>query len=925
MADGNYAEALQKEGRNLTRLAVDKQITLPAHREQAVASVLTAIKRKRSVLLVGDVGVGKTTILHGVAAELAKTQRELWELSASAVMSGTRYLGDYQTKLDHILQGLKKKRGLLYFTDVWNLLTVGTSANDPSSLFDHVRPKVQAGELQLIGEVTPERFQSMQAAPMLTSLFDVVLVPPLDESQIADVAEKYAAGRRIGIEPREIRELMALSKRFLPGDHGPGGLVRLIQQIADYQREKIALDEPEPIDQSFIEKVFSIYSGLPRFVVSRTMTMPAKQIREWFRERIIGQERAIEAVVEVITLFKAGLHDPNRPIGSLLFVGPTGVGKTELAKALARYLFGSETRLLRFDLSEFKDYHAFQLLVGDPEKPLQPARLLDPVRVQPFQVILFDEIEKAHQNVWDMLLQLLDEGHVSPPHGARANFRNTIVIATSNVGSHDALKQPIGFASGSAAQMVPIKSLEAVFRPELLNRFQHIVTFDGLTRDNVRKIARREIQHLLAREGIISRNLAVEVGDDVLDALVETGFDREYGARALKRQVQQRVLFPIAGRLMESEVPPGSIIKLDIRGESEHSKVGVTRVRVLDSETSREHKREQAKARASTLQKRSVAELKEGVEALAKRYSQLASSCGIAELTRQLNELDAQRLAPHFWRNVDTANHALLRIDDIKEVLARLESLNARLEAMSQELRQPSTRQLEFIGRSFEEAGEQLTLVERELVHMGADGKSDILIAIAPIGSAANLRDLLFETYRSWAKERGYRLQLLADPLDDVEPIFASVEGPYAFGYLQHEHGVHRLRDGEDHRAVRVMVAPWTHASSEVAFGRQRALKQVGKFGAKIRAHVEVVSESGFVLQNDRTIAENRELAREIAGSWQKPRSSDIVVRRYDLEPFLLKDHLTGISSGKRSSLRPVEFHELLCKRVDVASEMQGR
>ena len=159
MADGNYAEALQKEGRNLTRLAVDKQITLPAHREQAVASVLNAIKRKRSVLLVGDVGVGKTAILHGVAAELAKMQRELWEISASAVMSGTRYLGDYQTKLDHILQGLKKKRGLLYFTDVWNLLTVGTSANDPSSLFDHVRPKVQAGELQLIGEVTPERFQ----------------------------------------------------------------------------------------------------------------------------------------------------------------------------------------------------------------------------------------------------------------------------------------------------------------------------------------------------------------------------------------------------------------------------------------------------------------------------------------------------------------------------------------------------------------------------------------------------------------------------------------------------------------------------------------------------------------------------------------------------------------------------------------------
>ena len=918
MAGEDYSDALSQEGRNLTRLALDKKIALPVYREQEIAAVLASLKRNRSVLLVGDVGVGKTAVLHGVAAELSKIQRELWEVSTSTAMTGTRYLGEWQSKLAALLQPLKKKRGILHLTDVWNLPTAGTSANSSSSMFDHLRPKMQAGELQLVGEVTPERLQFLQMTPMLTSLFDVVPIGPLTESQIVEIAAGYATTRRIGIDANGIRELMGLCTRFLPSDRGPGRLVRLIQQIADYQREKIALDEPELIDQAFIEKVFSIYSGLPRFVVSRTMTMPAKEIREWFRERIIGQERAIEAVVEVITLFKAGLHDPNRPIGTLLFVGPTGVGKTELAKALARYLFGSETRLLRFDLSEFKDYHAFQLLVGDPEKPAQPARLLDPVRVQPFQVILFDEIEKAHSNVWDMLLQLLDEGHVTPPTGARTNFRNTIVIATSNVGSQDALKQSIGFVAAQPGQ-IPIKSLEAVFRPELLNRFQHIVTFDGLTRETVRKIARREIQQLLAREGITSRNLAVEVGDDVLDALVETGFDREYGARALKRQVQQRVLFPIAGRLMEAEVPPGSILKLDIPGDSADAKVGVTRVRVLDSETSREHKREVARTRAATGHKRSLAELKEATAALAERHSQLAERCGTTELARELNALDAQRLAPDFWRNVDTANTTLVRIDEIKSVLTRLESCGTQIDAITRDLAQPSARQLEFIGRAAEEIAEGLTTAERELISMGPDGRSDVLTAIVPIGSAANLRDLLFETYRGWAKERSYQLQLLADPLADTETIFFSVKGPYAFGHLQHEHGVHRLRDAEDHRAVRVMLAPWTHAPAEVAFGKQRALKQVGNSGAKVRAHVEVVSGAGFVLQNELTIAENRELAREIAGSWQRPRSSDAVVRRYDLEPFLLKDHLTGLSSGRRASLKPAEFHELLCKRVDIA------
>jgi ATP-dependent Clp protease ATP-binding subunit ClpC len=916
-----YAAALNQEGRNLSRLAADHRIPLPSHREAQVAAVLDAIRRGRSVMLVGESGVGKTTILHGVACELREAKRELWELASMAILTGTRYLGEWQSKTEAILESLRSRRGLWYVPDVWNLLNVGTSTNDPSCLLDLLRPRLQSGQLQLIGEVTPERFQALQAAPLLLSLFDVVHVAPLDDGHIAGIAAAEATRRQVPIDASGIAELMALCRRFLPGDHGPGQVLRLVQQVGDYRREKIGIGEPEDIDRSFIEKVFSIYSGLPRFVVSRSVTIPAREIRDWFQQRIIGQERAVAAVVEVITLFKAGLHDPRRPVGTLLFVGPTGVGKTELAKAIASYLFGSEARMLRFDLSEFKDYHAFQLLVGNPDRPLQPARLLDPVRAQPFQVILFDEIEKAHPNVWDMLLQLLDEGHVSPPHGARANFRNTIVIATSNVGSQDALKAPIGFMAGRSGE-VPMKSLESVFRPELLNRFQHIVTFDGLSRDNVRRIARREIQQLLAREGITSRNLAVEVGDDVLDAVVDSGYDREYGARALKRQVQQRVLFPIAGRLMETEVPPGSILKLEVEAPLPDAP-GATRVRVLDTQSSRELQRAAIRQRSEAMQGASRAELAEQAATLATRCSALATNCGSEHLLRRLDQLDSARRAAQFWKNLHEANAILVEIDELKGVLERLDSLRHGAEALVQELRAASNsrQQLDHIERRLVEAAKRMEAAERELTRMGAEGRADVLVAIAPIGGAPVCRDLLLETYGNWARWRGHPMQLLCDPVADGDPAFFAVRGAYAFGHLRHECGVHRLRRDEEHEAVRVSVAAWSHAQTDVEFGNQRALKQPGRHGERIRSCVEVSSGTPFTLRNHLTIAENRELARAVSPSWNERISSDAVVRRYDLEPFLLKDHLTGVTSGRRSSLKPEEFHALLCQRVDAAVE----
>ena len=918
----DYSNSLKQEGRNLSKLVKKGQLPLPQFRDTEIDNALAAIRRGRSILVIGEPGVGKTCVIHGLAKALAHEKRHLWEISTTVVLTGTKWLGEWQTKLQAILDALENKNALLYITDIWNMQTVGASSNDPSAMLDYLKPKLQSGKLQLVGELSVSKLEELKRVPEFSSLFEQIRIEPLRSSQIRQIIETNAANRASLKPPQQqtfefncesIDTLMALCGRYLANDQGPGQALRLLDQVIDYHKEKCDIKEPEDISPAFVEKVFSIYSGLPLFVISQATTIPAKEIRRWFQERVIGQEQAIEAVLEVITLFKAGLHDTNKPIGSFLFVGPTGVGKTELAKALAKFLFGSESRLLRFDLSEFKDYHAYQMLIGNPDNPKAPARLLDPVRSNPFQIVLFDEIEKAHANIWDSLLQLLDEGHVSPPNGRTVNFRNTIVIATSNVGAQEAQRNPFGFTA-TATQQIPIKTLETVFRPELLNRFQHIVAFNGLSKDNVKLIVEKEIKQVISREGIVSRNLAIEVNEDVIDTLIEHGYDADYGARALKRQVQQRIVLPIANYLMETEVFPGSILKLD-------SPQGVTKVRSLETATSRVNKKEKQQQILAKSKGYSRKAIDTSVQKLSNKLSELCSACNETHLLETLQELDTARTAQNFWQDPQNANTILLKTDDIKNRLRRLDGLKSLLESIKEELTPSvSTNHLEILARRLDELDALITSTKRELVTLGNDGNWDIIVAITPLSETIQLRNQLYETYRNWTKWRRFTCQLLLDPISNSDPIFFLIKGPYAFGYLQGEYGVQRARYGEQHEAVRITVAPCSQPLSNPKFANQYALKKKGLYGDKIRSRVEVETSPRLILQNNLNIVENRELARELTASWQQCLTSDDVIRRFDFEPFLLKDYLTDTTIGRQSILKPKEFHQLLEQRVDLAN-----
>jgi ATP-dependent Clp protease ATP-binding subunit ClpA len=912
MESDRYDKALV-EGRELTSESRKHRPTM--FRDELVAAVAKSIAARRSVLLVGASGVGKTSVLQGFAGHLTRIgPRKLYEFSSIQVLSGTVYLGEWQSKLTAIIEQAVKSKAVLYFSDIWNLRSAGRTSTSTYTMWDALRPRLQAGEVQIIGEVDEAQMLDLNTLPGFTGPFDIIEVPPLSADQVASIV--HAEGERLSLqmEAAAAGRLLELCNQFLPASAGPGPALRLVEQVRHYLDEKRGIGEDEAVSAAFVEKVFSVYSGLPRFVVSRQEVKPVAEIRDWFRSRIIGQRAAIDAVVQMIVLFKAGLHDARRPIGSFLFVGPTGVGKTELARALATYLFGSEKRLLRFDLSEFKDYHSFQMLIGDPEKPERPARLVDAVRAQPFQVVLLDEIEKAHSNVWDLLLQVLDDGRLTPGRGSVVSFRNTIVIATANVGAQALAKAPMGFTSGSAADDTDRfhGELEAVFRPELLNRFQYIVRFLRLTKDEVRDIARAELRRVLEREGIVGRRLVVDVDNEVLDLVVSKGYDEKYGARALKRELQQQVIIPIATLLMERHVEDASILRLPAR----HGEVKVT---VLESEDNKAQRREAEPLRLADGQRVDREALQAMLAAARTQLDALASGMKLPALKAERESLEEKRRGPDLWKDPRAAAELLEICDRMDRVLERVTRLGNDQVELSNALSRATRR--EDWARLAERIQRQcgyVTQARLELLVLGDAGIADALLEVRPVGRGRVARDLLYETYTAWALDRKYRVRLIREPMFDEEPVMIALAGPYAYGYLRAEAGHHRLRAENDTFVAKVCVAAIDDAAAGVVpLAAQKALKQMGQYGGRVRSRVEVAG-GDFVVQNAGALAENRELAEALALSWRSAAAQpDRIVRRYDLEPFLVRDFLTETTTGRRDILEPEPFHDLLCKRIE--------
>ena len=561
-------DQLKEFGKIINHMISRVDHSIAVEREAEVEQVLKqfTIARRPSFLLVGPAGCGKTSIFLEAVRRLNSVGKKRWtvlQTSTSDLLRNTRYIGEWQTRVINFAETAKRKSNVVAFcTDITNLPATGKWSKSDENMALALKPYLEDGRVFLVGECDEQQFaKNIQTNPWFENCFTIIRIEASTDEQCRKIVDavfrrslralqsSFPASESISCDSDTIDALFDYGKIFFSSLAAPAGALKLAEEICKSFTKQ--LEESSPSFEAFVDKdwncdrgdvvaAVSALTGLPTLLFDDREKLDLRQTREYFETRVIGQTRAIHTIVNLITLIKAGLNDPRKPLGVLFFVGPTGVGKTELAKKLAEFIFGSADRLLRLDMSEYKDYHAFEKLIGDSnpnENRPAAGHLLESIRNQPFQVILMDEIEKAHANIFDILLQLFDDGRLTDARGNTVDFTQTIIILTSNLGSNLDTKNPIGFSEAAEREDDEAiqKAMRKVFRPELINRIDHIVPFRALEKEHVRLIAQRELGQVLLRSGITRRQLQIDVQPGVIDILAAQGFHPLYGARPLKR------------------------------------------------------------------------------------------------------------------------------------------------------------------------------------------------------------------------------------------------------------------------------------------------------------------------------------------------------------------------------------------------------
>jgi ATP-dependent Clp protease ATP-binding subunit ClpC len=511
--------------------------------ELGLLAGVVGARTRASALLVGPSSVGKTCLVHELAHRAldpasALHGLEIYSTTGGRIVAGMRYLGEWQARVTRMLGELRERRAVLHIESLAELLSVGTGL-EVLDVAGFLLPAVEAGEVSLIVEATAEdvaRAERTHAA--LVQAMRTLVVRPLDAGaarQALDMAAgRIARARKAKFELAALDRALDLTERFGEGAL-PGGAVELL---------RAASHEAAAVGPGQVTAAFARRTGYPRELVDPAVRLDPDAVRAHFRSRVIGQDEAVELFTNLVVTLKTNLADPARPLGSFLLLGPTGVGKTESALALAAYLFGDDKRLARFDMAEYAAPGSAARLTSMAGAE---STLAKRVREQPFGVVLLDEIEKADGGVHDLLLQILGEGRLTDGTGRTVSFKNTIVVLTSNLGA-DSAGRSLGFgAGGIAAHEAHYRAAAAAFfRPELLNRFDQVVPYLPLSADVVARIARKALEQALAREGLARRGVRVEVDDAVVARLAALGFEPKLGARPLKRAIETHVIAPLA-------------------------------------------------------------------------------------------------------------------------------------------------------------------------------------------------------------------------------------------------------------------------------------------------------------------------------------------------------------------------------------------
>jgi ATP-dependent Clp protease ATP-binding subunit ClpA len=527
-------------------------------RSALVAKLLDKLDSERSsVLLIGESGIGKTAIILEATRQFLNLNKKkgshyFWRTTPQRMTAGARYLGEWQETCETLMEELQMTGDILWINDLVHLLSVGGDGPE-DSIGAFMLPNLRKGNFQIVSELTQQEFELVrQRLPSFAAHFHILLIPELSKKQnfkILELFTKYVQKQlNITIEEPALNLSYRLLDRYWRYEAFPGKLINFLTScVNDAYVEKQKIINKENILSHFVQK-----TGLPQFLLRDEILLKENELQDYFSKRIIGQKAAVEQVCQVVMIFKSGLNDPNKPIATLLFAGPTGVGKTACARALADYFFGSGGQvlnpLIRLDMSEFQHPVQIDRLLG-VSGDKKPGKLIREVRERPFSVVLLDEIEKAHPIFFDVLLNVMDEGILIDSNGRVTDFRNVILIMTSNLGARQS--KGISFVKPEDKNEMS-GAVRKFFRPEFFNRLDQILTFQALSEETVKKITRKELADLNKREGFQERDLKLKFSDKLVEYLAKTGFDAEYGARPLQRTIERIVVAKLAEFLLQN-------------------------------------------------------------------------------------------------------------------------------------------------------------------------------------------------------------------------------------------------------------------------------------------------------------------------------------------------------------------------------------
>lgn len=539
--------------------------------EDKVNTVVDQLYKVRTnLLLVGNHGVGKSAVLNQAIKRISSQSKKLqfpltfWQIMSQRITSTAKYFGEWQETCEELVEELRQANGILWVVDMIRLLQIGGSgAEDSVAAF--LLSYLQQGKLQLVGEVTEQELSSMQRLlPGFVENFQILRIEELPEEKIQSVLNQFAEFSAQNLKVKINEDALMLSyrllERYFPYESFPGKAVKFLGKVVS----EAQIEQQEIVTKSAVTKQFIDQTGLPELFLRDELLLDQKRLRSYFDQKIVGQPKAIDRLTDVIKIFKAGLNNPFKPISTLVFAGPTGVGKTASAKAIADYFFGQgrgASPLIRIDMSEFQHPGQISRFIGAGK---QVGKLVQEVREKPFAVLLLDEVEKAASSIFDALLTVLDEGLLVDAFGRVTNFRNCIIIMTTNLGASN--RASIGFQDTTDEETAYLSAIGRFFRPEFVNRIDGIVFFNSLNEKDIFKITEKELTDLKQREGFIKRGLKLEFSKAVHKHLAVIGFDERYGARPLQRAIEQTIVNPLAAWLLEHPEAKDCLLKVDHKG-----------------------------------------------------------------------------------------------------------------------------------------------------------------------------------------------------------------------------------------------------------------------------------------------------------------------------------------------------------------------